>query len=266
MLVEFECPECQGHICERWALNGSNLGVRLMYWHLILNPGLAFNELVLGQRTPQQGFVCKSCTLPLVDRSYVHCPGCGTFHVGRIWSNKSAFGNWLGLVCPTCGALIPCLWNITSMALLILTAPIWWLPIKLQKAKLIAQQHKRIAQTHTQYIDKESNAPKPISYLRIGLFWGVFMDLCSATGAVFLALGTQRFGLWELLVVFLMAALKGLLIWLPAGWLFGFITKVMLDKKGDQTLHLAFDRDGTLIPSNTPLAQLGKKEDEKFAE
>ena len=250
MLVEFECPKCKGHICERWGLNGSNLGIRLMYWHMILNPGLAFNELVLGQRQPQQLYICKSCALPIVDRSYVHCSSCGTFHAGRIWSYKNAFGHWLGLLCPSCGAQIPCLWNVTSRALLILTAPIWWLPVKLQKTKLIAQQYKRITQTKTEYIDKESKAPKPVNYRRMGWFWGLFMDLCFAVGPVFVAAGTHEFAWWGLVGVYFMAALKGLIFWLPGGWLFGFMTKLMLDKKGNQTLHLSFDSDGAIVPSS----------------
>lgn len=36
-------------------------------------------------------------------------------------------------------------------------------------------------------------------------------------------------------------------LWLPAGWLFGFIMKKMLDKKGDQDLHLQISPDGNIV-------------------
>jgi hypothetical protein len=260
MLVEFECPECKGHICERWGLNGSNIGIRLMYWHMILNPGLAFNELIFGQRNPQQIYVCKSCPLPMADRGYVHCPSCGVFHAGRIWSEKNAFGNWLGLVCPSCRAPIPCLWNLTSRVLLLLTAPLWWLPIRLNKEKLIARQYHRITQTKTAYIDKDSETPKPINYQRLGLLWGVIMDLPFAAYIVFIATGPHSSSWWGLMGMYFAAAFAGLIIWLPGGWLFGLMMKLMLDKRGDPTLHLSFDTDGRIV-SQSVSPQLGDQEE-----
>jgi predicted RNA-binding Zn-ribbon protein involved in translation (DUF1610 family) len=261
MLVEFECPECKGHICERWGLNGSNIGIRLGYWHLVLNPGLAFNELILGQRTPQQVFICKSCALPMADRSYVHCPSCGVFHAGRIWSYRNAFGNWLGYVCPACGAQIPCLWNLTSRVLLLLTAPIWWLPIRLNKEKLIAQQHQRVTQTSTAYIDKTSNTRKPINYQLMGLHFGLFMDLFFAAHMVFVASGRGTSGWWALVGTYFVWAVVGLIFWLPGGWLFALAMKLILEKKGDPDLHLSFDSDGAIVPHSIS-PQIGDQEKE----
>jgi len=221
-----------------------------MYWFFIFFPALAINELVFGQRQPKQTYICKSCTLPLADRSYVHCPSCDTFHAGRIWSYKNAFGHWLGVVCPSCGAQIPCLWNITSLAFLILTAPIWWLPVKLMKTKLIAQQQKRITRRKIDYIDKESKEPKPINYQGMGWFYALSMDLVFAAGAVFAAAGTHQFTWWGLVGVFLMAALDGLIKWLFGGLLFAFWMKLMLDRKGNQIFHLSFDAEGAIVSSN----------------
>jgi hypothetical protein len=259
VIVEFECPECQGHICERWGLNGSNLGIRLMYWHLILNPGLAFNELLLGQRTPAQMYVCKSCPTPLADRSYVYCANCDVFHNGRTWSYKQAFGNWLGYVCPSCGALIPCLWNLTSRLLLAMTAPIWWLPIKRYRARWIHRQYKRITAAKPAYLDKDSKSVKPIPYGKMGLLWALIMNACFAVVAVITAATTHAFGLGELVGVFLASMLAGLIIWLPAGWLFAGWMKLMLDKKGNQELHLTINTDGAIVHPES-LAEIEKKE------
>lgn len=249
-LVEFECPKCKGHLCEIWGLDGSNLGIRLMYWHAILNPGIAFNELVLGQRSPQRVYVCKSCDLPMVDRGYVHCSECGTFHNGRIWSHKNAFGNWIGLACPSCSALIPCMWNLTSRLLLLVSAPVWWFPVKQYKTKLIAQQYKRIADNQTNYVDEKSNTPIKINYTRMGLQFGFLMGLCMAF-LPFVLLGISGFSHQFGLGVFFISIL-GFLISIPSGLLFGFMMKSIMDKKGDQRLHLTFDADGKVVPLNEP--------------
>jgi hypothetical protein len=162
---------------EKWGLDGSNLGIKVMYWHMILNPGIAVYELVLGQRVPRQMFVCKSCALPLVDRSYVHCSGCNVFHSGRIWSHKNAFGHWLGYVCPSCGAGIPCMWNLTSYFVLAVTAPIWYLPVRRLRKKWVGIQQTGIEQANSDYIAKleVSKTPEPVNYKQLGLFFGLAM-------------------------------------------------------------------------------------------
>jgi hypothetical protein len=253
MLVEFECPQCKGHICERWAINGSNLGIRLMYWHMILNPGLALNELVLGQRMPQEMYVCKSCTLLMVDRSYVHCQTCGVFQSGRLWSYKNAFGNWLGLICPSCGAQIPCLWNLTSRFLLALTAPIWYLPVKHHKTKWIGEQHKRIEQGKTNYIDKQSGTPKPINYKRMGLFYGLAMfTFFTLLFPPIVLIATGTFTWNNLIGMVISTGLSGLVPWSIAGFGFAFFMQRRLNKKGDPALHLTFDSHGSVDSSNNP--------------
>lgn len=47
-----------------------------MILHYILNPGLAINELILGQRVPKITPEDKSSEKPRVERSYVPCPHC----------------------------------------------------------------------------------------------------------------------------------------------------------------------------------------------
>ncbi len=47
MLVELECPKCKGHICERYGLNVSNFGVRLMYCFFYSKPGFSFYRTAL---------------------------------------------------------------------------------------------------------------------------------------------------------------------------------------------------------------------------
>ena len=97
--------------------------------HWILNPGLAFNELILGQRIPARDLVDQLSDAALFERVYLECKSCGALHKALLWRNAS-MGNWFGLVCPACEAKIPTLLNIFSLALLIPTAPLWF-PLKL---------------------------------------------------------------------------------------------------------------------------------------
>ena len=250
MLVEFECPECKSHICERWGTDGSTLGIRLMYWHMFLNPGIAINELLLGQRTPKNLYVCKSCSLPLLDRSYVHCRACETFHNGRIWSQKNAFGNWFGYVCPSCGGSIECLWNLTSYAVLALTAPLWLLPAKRLRAKHLAKQLHRITPSDAHYVDVATQAPKPVDYGRMGWLFGLLLNLFTGIYPVIVAARSHELSWWELVGVYIAATLLGLIICLPGGWLFGFGMKMMLEKRGNTNTHLTYDSEGVIVPSS----------------
>ena len=96
-----------------------------MMLHWVINPALAVNELILGQRFPKVMLIDKDSDAPLVEKQYVPCPHCKTIHNGMLWSKKASFANWFGLFCPTCEKSIPCLWNLTSLVLLAVTFPLW---------------------------------------------------------------------------------------------------------------------------------------------
>ena len=88
--------------------------------HWVLNPGLAMNELLIGQRVARQIHFCKQCGGWFQQQGqFVECSSCKGFHNAKIWDG-CRFGNWLGLVCPDCGEMIPCLLNLTSAVVLIL--------------------------------------------------------------------------------------------------------------------------------------------------
>lgn len=120
------CPRCQSSELKPYRLPNP----LMVFW--VLMPPIAFNELILGQRMPRFTLVCRSCPLPPADRHYIPCPSCGTLNVWKIWSRQYRFGNWLGLVCPQCGKHIPCLWNLTSLLLLLVLMPVWYLPYRFE--------------------------------------------------------------------------------------------------------------------------------------
>ena len=94
--------------------------------HWVLNPGLMFNELILGQRQPKVSLIDKESDKSLLERCYIPCPHCETLNDNRLWGKRNTFGHWFGLVCPSCHQVIPCLWNIFSLAVLAITFPLWY--------------------------------------------------------------------------------------------------------------------------------------------
>jgi hypothetical protein len=118
-----------------------------MNLHWIINPGLAFNELILGQRVPKLSLVEKLPKKPRFERTKVPCPHCNTLHDGRTWSeeNNTDFKNWFGLYCTQCGGIIPCLMNVFSLVILVLTFPIWGWFRKSLKIQWLKNQPNRFA-------------------------------------------------------------------------------------------------------------------------
>jgi hypothetical protein len=108
----FLCPRCCGTRYTVWKLPNP------LILHWVINPGLAVNELILGQRLPRDLFICKSCPKPLAWRSYVFCPSCGIYSASMIWSGWNGFGHWLGIICPECGRRVPTLSNAITWVIL----------------------------------------------------------------------------------------------------------------------------------------------------
>ncbi|KAA3611540.1 MAG: hypothetical protein DWQ01_05470 [Planctomycetota bacterium] len=110
------CPVC-GHAEARHWHRGSPA---MLHWQL--NPGLAFNELVLGQRIPAEMSRCLRCK-----SDYLVCCGCSRSLDLSDWSGKRAFGKWQGFSCPYCQTKIPALRNGLAFVLLLPFYPLIWL-------------------------------------------------------------------------------------------------------------------------------------------
>jgi len=191
-----------------------------MLVHWVLNPGLAINELILGQRLPKVMLICQSCPGPLMERQYVLCPECETIHDGRLWAGLRGFGNWLGYVCPTCKQRIPCLWNVCSLLLLCLLSPLWYLPYRLYF-------RDRLGSPPAQ----QPNAPLPtvknVKWWKMGLGYGVFMWVAMSLAPAVAAYGkTGRMPMHILL--------SGGVIWLLAGVAFGLFMYLFMSRKSKQ--------------------------------
>lgn len=138
--------------------------------HWIVNPGLAVNELLLGQRVPKVSLMEKDSDKPRFERSFVPCPHCNAIHDGRTWStqNKTGFKNWYGLFCPTCEKIIPCLSNLTSLILLTISYPIRILFFKEAKQKWLNKQKVRYQNVD---IHKVRNPYAGWGWIYQGLIW-----------------------------------------------------------------------------------------------
>jgi hypothetical protein len=196
---EVRCPECSESM-KPFALPHP----LLLHW--ILNPGLAFNELALGQRIPKRMYVCKSCDRPYTERNYVVCPSCAGIHRGMLWARRNALGHWFGYVCPSCGGVIPCLWNLTSLAILIVTFPVWWLPARYMKPRWLAFERRRIGAV------TGDGPPLPTreGWLLLGIFaWGLPVWAIVTAVALLRKSGGATFDAFARYVLFLPVALLG---------------------------------------------------------
>lgn len=140
------------------------------FFHIIINPGVVVNELLLGQRVPKVMLIDRHSNRPFMERSYVPCPSCETLHNGVVWSaqNKTAFKNWYGLYCPSCEDVIPCTRNVFSWLLIAVTYPLWFWKREAWKARWLEKQPARFQGINL--VDFES---KKVNWLLIGLLFGV---------------------------------------------------------------------------------------------
>lgn len=145
----------------------------ILMLHWMINPGLAFNELVLGQRVPRVMLVERNSSKALDEKTQIPCPHCGVLHSGLKWSLKNnAFKNWFGLYCDHCGKIIPCLFNLTSILILVLSFPIWIGFRSSWKKRWLAQQPDRYSNLD---LDKAPNPFAGKGWVRSGINWGFFM-------------------------------------------------------------------------------------------
>lgn len=191
-----------------------------MMLHWIINPGLVFNELILGQRVAKIILVEKDKSKTLTDRSFIPCPNCETIHDGRIWSaqNKTAFKNWYGLYCPNCGGVIPCLRNFASALLLTLTFPVWGWFRKSFKQEWLNKQPQRFASVDVNKVAPELSKKR---WVAIGLSWGLFMFIF--TTFIMPWLRDEAITTTEILI--------SIPIWTLGGLAFGYTMKKMMVKK-----------------------------------
>lgn len=190
-----------------------------MVLHWVLNPGLAINELILGQRIPKISLEDLESDRPRIERIIVPCPHCNAFHDGRTWSteNGTAFKNWFGLYCKNCGDIIPCLTNITSLIILTITFPIWGWFKKSLKEKWLHKQPKRFTNISIKDLPNSFDTKK---WFITGLIWGLFMFFIMTFFYPFLD-GNQ---------ITLKKTLIGILIWSLAGIVFGFVMNKYTNK------------------------------------
>lgn len=190
-----------------------------MYLHWIVNPGLAINELILGQRVPKITLIDQNLDKPKYESSFIPCPHCQTIHDARTWSttNGTAFGNWFGLYCPNCRQVIPCLTNIFTYLILAVTYPIWvWFQKKL-KNKWLEKQPERFTNLN---FNKQPNPYEGNGWIKQGLSWGLFMFV-TMTFVLPLIQGDK---------ITLSGILIGIPIWTLASIVFGYTMKSLLGK------------------------------------
>jgi hypothetical protein len=191
--------------------------------HWVLNPGLVVNELLLGQRVPRIQLFCQTCSGPLIERSYIPCPNCRAMNGSRTWRRGDAFWHWLGPVCPACGKRIPSLWNLFSLIVLTLTAPLWYLPYRLYfrdrpKARPTGNPNKPQVTKRT--------------WVWMAVSWGFFMWLLMSAAPVAMQWYRGQPPQWSQLWI-------GLIVWSIGGVAFGYFMYRWLGKQSSSTPGVA---------------------------
>ncbi|MCP4589978.1 MAG: hypothetical protein GY842_04485 [bacterium] len=207
----FCCPVCGGNVSKRQEFPS----LTTVFW--ILNPALAFNELLLGQRLPRVTHSCIRCDQPLALRQYVHCPACHRFHHGMLWGKGNALGHWFGLFCPDCGSRIPVLLSLVSLLIIIVTAPLWWPLWRVIRNRWIDFERSRAHRQRAVRVDTRLPIRRWLRWGALG--WG--LPVWAAMG-VFEVL---RRGIDRVTVIQLVATLP---LWLAGGALFGHLMKRIL--------------------------------------
>ena len=185
--------------------------------HFVLNPGIAFNELILGQRMPKVTLIDNTIDKPLMERTFVPCPHCEKLHDSRLWGSKNRFGHWFGYVCPSCGGTIPCLWNLTSLVILALTSPLWFIPVRLLKNKWLEFEKTRFEPS---LIDDY----RGVSWVKMGLLFGSLMWLVMGLIPLLCLSSISTKFPWGFLIFSLAACAIG-------GTFFGTMMKYQLGKR-----------------------------------
>ena len=188
----------------------------------VLCPPLIFNELILGQRLPKVMLIDKESDKPWLERCYIPCPHCETLNDARLWAKWNAFGHWFGLVCPSCHQIIPCLWNIFSLAILAITFPLWYFPVRFFRRRWLEKEKERLANA----LERPLIQAKSINWLFRGtVYLGGFMwVILGVIPQVWSVLNGKE---WDLIMMFVM-----LPIWLVTGFAWGLIMRFWMNRKG----------------------------------
>jgi DNA-directed RNA polymerase subunit RPC12/RpoP len=188
----------------------------LLLVHWILNPGLAFNELILGQRLPKITLIDKQSTDILANRNYIQCPHCQALHSSKRWGKGNAFFHYDGLYCPQCEEKIPTLLNLFTIILLVILFPIWK-PLQLVFGERFkAWELSRLAKTeHFEHMPS-----KGVSGIKLGVYFGGAMSVFYIAQVGFM----HEFNTH--------AVYAGLIGGTIGGLIFGVVMKIYLSQRG----------------------------------
>jgi len=183
--------------------------------HWVINPGLLINDLILGQRIPKVILFDKTTGKSLIESQFIPCPHCGKLNDAKLWSKNNAIKNWFGYYCPNCGKIIPCMVNLTSLLIIILTFPVWIWFFKKWKENWLKKQPARF-----ENFKFEENIQQRVSWLKEGLLWGGFMFIIM----------TLVYPLIQGQTITLKMILTGIPLWILAGLGFGYTMKYWMGK------------------------------------
>ena len=191
----------------------------ILFW--VLCPVVIFNELIVGQRLPKLTLIDKKNDKSRTKRTYVPCPHCETLNDSRLWANGIVFGRWFGLVCPSCHEIIPCLWNIFSLAILAITSPLWYFPARFFRQRWFEKEKERLAKG----LEHPLIQAKP----QMNLLYSCFF--CGLMGVMWVTIFEVLNGWeWNWMIIILTSLLFGMV----SSSVWGFCEYFFMNRKGEK--------------------------------
>ena len=197
----------------------------LLHW--VLNPGVMFGELIFGVRVAKVTLIDKKSDKPRMERSYIPCPHCETLNDARLWGKGNTYGHWFGFVCPSCHQIIPCLWNIFSFAVLAITFPLWYFPVRFFRRRWLEKEKERLANV----LERPLIQAKSVNWLFRGIFYfgGFMWMIIEVTPQMWRVLNGEE---WDWIMMFI-----ALPIWLVSGFVWGLWMRSFMNRKGKAGRH-----------------------------
>ncbi|MBF7074242.1 hypothetical protein ISG33_12620 [Glaciecola sp. MH2013] len=209
---------------EKWKVWHKNHPL-IIHWRL--NPGLAFNELILGQRNPEVMLIDKHSDKAECDSTFVPCPHCGELNSSKLYAHDNAFKNWAGLYCGSCDKQIPTVLNLFSFLALIITFPLFICFTMFYKEKVKTASIKRTKKLREQYTNNTLPTAEDTSFTKLGFQFGLYFFGAMCVSSLFLSDSMTDFELRDMGVLAICSCFAGLL--------FGVLMKFMVGRKPKRT-------------------------------
>lgn len=127
--------------------------ILLVHW--VINPGLAINELVFGQRIPKKTYIEQDTKVKsFLERQYLYCENCQKLTNARVYKDAGLqFRLYHGIPCMRCEKEIPAIKNILSFVVILILRPILAIRGNEPRRRTYARQAAKLRDAEQQLVN-----------------------------------------------------------------------------------------------------------------